>query len=386
MKDYQNMIISRIITGNIMAKKGSTPVKSNAITFEVHSREQIAADIDALLTAYLAAKAHEAGMIHPRYAQLIREMQSLMTAGGKRMRPYLTVSTYEAYGGTNYRAICQVAAAKEMIHFAMLVHDDIIDNDYTRYGTDNVSGRYLKEYQPRTNDESVASHAASSSALLAGDAAISFAYDLISESGFDARLVVRAQKQLSQSIFTVVGGELIDSDSPLYPQIDTDPLVVARHKTSYYSFVGPLMTGAIMANAPEEDLIKLECFGTALGIGFQLADDLLGIFGDEAVTGKSVLSDIREGKRTLLYQLAHEHANDTQKRVLERLYGKHDLTKTEAAQVREAIKSSGAYELCIEKIDAYAASSIEVIRMLGISDSAKQQLETIVTKATKREY
>lgn len=369
-----------------MSKKELAPVKSKTKVVETHSREQIAADVDSHLTAYFAAKAHEADMIHPRYTQLMREMQNLLSAGGKRMRPYLTVSTYEAYGGTNYRAICQVAAAKEMIHFAMLVHDDIIDNDYTRYGTDNVSGRYLKEYQSRTSDESVASHAASSSALLAGDAAISFAYDLIGESGFDATLVVRAQKQLSQSIFTVVGGELIDSDSPLYPQADTDPLVVARHKTSYYSFVGPLMTGAIMANAPEEDLIKLECFGTALGIGFQLADDLLGIFGDEAVTGKSVLSDIREGKRTLLYQLAYEHADDTQKSVLEGLYGKHDLVEAEAAEVRSAIKSSGAYELCVGKIDAYAAASIEVIRTLNISNDAKKQFETIVNKATKREF
>ena len=234
--------------------------------------------------------------------------------GGKLMRPRLAVTAYLGLGGQDSAAIAPVAAAVEVLHTAMLVHDDLLDHDEVRRGRPNVAGA------ARTH------HAA---------------------SGLDDRAVedqVLAAGLLAEGIETTVIGELLDVAASLSSPRDVDALAVAELKTAAYSGSLPLVVGAILAGADEERVAQLDAVGSALGVAFQLTDDELGVFGDPAVTGKSVVSDLREGKRTELLRRAYAMTDESGCAVLDTHVGRPDLDEPGAAAVRDVMVSSGALD------------------------------------------
>jgi len=141
-----------------------------------------------------------------------------------------------------------------------------------------------------------------------------------------------------------------------------------------------------LAGASQNQQDLLEEFGIALGIAFQLADDLLGIFGDPHVTGKSNLGDIREGKQTYLMLQALQLAKPAEKSLLRACLGNPDLTVLQAQQVQEIITSSGAKAACQKVITTYAQQAHEILAQLDIPSSHKQAFQKIITKATERTF
>ena len=117
---------------------------------------------------------------------------------------------------------------------------------------------------------------------------------------------------------------------------------MAELKTAAYSGALPLVVGAVLAGADEGYAAQLGAVGSALGVAFQLTDDELGVFGDPAVTGKSVLSDLREGKRTELLRRTYALADRAGCAVLDAQVGRPDLDEEGASAVREVMVSSGA--------------------------------------------
>ena len=149
---------------------------------------------------------------------------------------------------------------------------------------------------------------------------------------------------LAEGIETTVVGELLDVTAALSSPRDVDALAVAELKTAAYSGSLPLVVGAILAGADDERIAQLDAVGSALGVAFQLTDDELGVFGDPAVTGKSVLSDLREGKRTELLRRAYAMTDATGCAVLDAHVGRPDLDEAGAAAVRDVMVSSGALD------------------------------------------
>ena len=220
------------------------------------------------------------------YERLWKTIKTVAMSGGKRLRPYLLMTSHAAFSGTD--DVLEIATAHELLHISMLMHDDIIDRDTTRHGEPNVAGRYQVIYKPQVTSDDI-DHYANTAALLAGDLLISSAYSLInSSSHLHDSQKTHAIHILHDSIFTVVGGELSDVESSFMSPDLVNPLHVAHYKTAIYSCVNPLLTGAVLAGASEEDQNLLRDFGVNLGIAFQLTDDLLGVFGSSAKTGKSI--------------------------------------------------------------------------------------------------
>jgi len=194
-------------------------------------------------------------------------------------------------------------------------------------------------------------------ALLGGDLAIASAYDLISRAPLPAHHRLACLDLITRAIRTTIAGELLDMYGDLIDPADANSLLVAELKTATYSCVVPLRAGAQMAGADPTMVTHLERLGASLGLSFQLVDDDLGVFGDPAVTGKSVLSDLRSGKRTELLRLGFHQANDAGQAILRASVGNPRLDEEGAERVRAVLIESGARDRALKVARQHARSA-----------------------------
>lgn len=349
-------------------------------------KETVAHESTTILIGYLEQKAKQADNIDAGYHTLVSAMLRLARSGGKRFRPYMISLSYEACGGGDFRDILPVATAQELLHLSMLIHDDIIDRDTLRYGTENIIGQYLRTYDQLTTNKTQQLHLANSAALLAGDLGLSGAYEMILESNLSDTQKIKACKQLGSGIFNMIGGELLDTESALYPIEQTNPAAIAKYKTASYTFVSPLLIGAELAGASLETISLLRQFGESVGIAFQYADDILGIFGDETITGKSNKGDIKEGKRTYLMQRTIELANEDNQKTILRILGNPEATNGDIDTVRFIIEQSAALQRTEQEINSLAESATKILSELQLQPSYHQLFLDVINAATKRSY
>ena len=342
--------------------------------------------VEAYLNDYFTDRLASASAMDPSYARLWRSFQRLFETGGKRIRPYVTMLTYQAYAPLMDAAdVVPAAAAQELLHLAMLVHDDVIDRDRIRYGIANVSGQYDEHYEMMIPDKAERRHYADSAAILAGDLLLSDAYELLARCNVDPRQILQSQRILNDAVFEVVGGELLDTETAFSEREHIRPLDIAKYKTASYSFVSPLTMGAMFAGADESELELLQKLGVAIGSAYQLQDDILGMFGSSASTGKSTVSDLEEGKYTFLIQLFYEHADDIQIRTYEQIAGTPDLSYDQAETARTLLKESGALHALEAYISDICADAKNLIDQLSISTQHKQALHELLNASVRRE-
>ncbi len=347
------------------------------------SYKQVQKDINALIAQHLAARQKLSTQMHKDYGFLWQSILNLYLAGGKRLRPFLFVLAYQAYGGKNYHDILPVAGSVELLHSAMLVHDDVIDRDYVRHGKKNIAGMYLERYAELVNIQTDHDHLANSAAILAGDLLLSDAYQLVINSKISDLDKIRAMKLLGKAVDTTVGGQVLDSEATLFLGSKTDSLLTAKYKTSYYSFTLPLLLGSMLAGANDKSQKDLESIGTSLGIAFQLADDLQGIFGKSSHTGKPDFGDLREGKQTYLLQTTRELATKEQKKVLSSIIGNPKCDKKMSQTVQNIITETGAKTAVEQKIQNYNKQAQLTINKLQIDDKHKKLLVEFTNQAIK---
>lgn len=302
---------------------------------------QVRQKVEVCLEDFFTKQLQQTDTRNTAGTQLWQLLANVTMVGGKRVRPYLVVLAYEGYGGTLNDDVITVGASWELLHQGLLIHDDIIDRDYLRHGQPNVAGQLRKLYRSVDNKND-RDHYANSGALLAGDVAISNVYQLVFASSLADDLKIAVCHIIGQAINAVGVGEMLDTEAVMQPLGTTNSTLIAELKTGSYSFVGPLQTGAILAGVKQTGLQQLHELGTALGIAFQLSDDLLGLFGDEKVTGKPNDSDVHEGKRTALLQYAFAAANKTDQTFITRVVGNAKATTKEVEQFRHIVIKTGA--------------------------------------------
>lgn len=339
---------------------------TNTPTAAANLRTQAVQATDSLALTCFDERIEQAERISDAYATLWRQMKHTYFAGGKRLRPYLA---FVGFGEFN-PAITHVALAQELLHVAMLIHDDIIDRDTVRHGQKNLNGLYLKQYTPYTTPAD-ALHYAHSTALIAGDALISEAYQLLAQSQLPPEVIARLTQRMHQSIFEVVGGELLDTEAGFVADHAHDPLVVYRYKTAGYSFIGPLLSGAICADASSKTMHLLEQYGIAAGIAFQMQDDLLGVFGEETITGKSTLSDLKERKNTSLIE-AHKAAMNGAMTERFNTAFSPGATEAELLELKQDLQDSGAKATTEQLIDTYFQKALEALDALEHTAQANE--------------
>lgn len=342
--------------------------------------------IDVALKSFFKERIHHASHIDGAYGDLWKTASRLSEAGGKRLRPYMALLSYQTFGGDQLEDMISIAAGLELLHLALLIHDDIIDRDYIRYGIANISGTYNDLYKPFIHDKTERQHFSDSAAILAGDLLLFGGHELLLTSKLPSDKVRVAAQIFNDAVFVVAGGQLLDTESAFRPYGSIDALTVARNKTAHYSFVTPLMMGARMAGASDAVCQQLEEFGINVGIGYQLVDDLLGVFGTESITGKSALNDLREGKHTFLIEQFRGHASNAQLKQFEQLFGSESLSEDDAQVLRDLLVESGAQQTVELLIDTYMSTALQILEAMTIDDIYKEQFKTLVHVSLKRVF
>jgi geranylgeranyl diphosphate synthase type I len=159
---------------------------------------------------------------------------------------------------------------------------------------------------------------------------------------------------------------------------------ILLYKSARYTVERPLQIGAALAGAEPADAAVLSCYGTPIGEAFQLRDDVLGVFGDPAVTGKSALIDMRDGKSTLLIALTRERADRPQAAAIDRWYGNPDLTGTDAERLREIIVATGALSAVERMIATRTENAVAALRSTAVADDVRSALEDMARTLSGR--
>jgi len=346
--------------------------------------------------------------VGPDLLPWIDSMTDLL-AGGKRLRPAFCYWGWRAAGGEECPEIYAAAAALELLHASALVHDDVMDASDTRRGKPAVHRQFAA--RPEAGDDLRAAAAfGAGAALLIGDALLGWTDEMFHRSGMPAEMLRRGQPVLDAMRTEVAAGQYLDLVNQATANDSVQSAMrVVTYKTAKYTVERPLHLGAAMAGSPPPDLpgipagpqasaqpgsgphpaasaVARTCteYGLALGIAFQLRDDILGVFGDPSVTGKPVTGDISEGKRTVLVAVAMERASQSQLRVLDRHLGDRQLTEAAAADVRRVITETGALAECETLISASVKEATSALDGAPITGEARAALTELAVLATVR--
>jgi geranylgeranyl diphosphate synthase type II len=317
--------------------------------------------VNEVLSSFLHEQRVAAEAIHSSYGRLYEEIERVVFAGGKRLRPHLVFVGY----GTYDESAAMVAAAHELLHVALLIHDDIIDRDTLRHGQATIHHSYDSvHYAPFLDSQSERHHFSTSAALLAGDLLISSAYELIRRANLSMDTYQKVAQLMSTGVFEVAGGELLDSDSPFIP-CTYAPILFYRYKTTGYSFIAPLLSGVMLSmHTSTEDIERLRTYATNLGIAYQIKDDYLGVFGETTKTGKSTTGDLREGKRTFLIAEFEKVANDEQRQVFGELFGNPHATEEQLIHLKTILKESGAADESVHLENEFSQKALAAVAQI----------------------
>jgi geranylgeranyl diphosphate synthase type I len=272
-----------------------------------------------------------------------------------------------AGGSADDQGVIDAGAALELLHTFALVHDDIMDGSATRRGTDTIHVQFEAGHavdgwrgEARRFGEGVA--------ILVGDLAFVYADQLLAGSP------AAAGRVFTELRIEVNVGQYLDLLGTARGRVDAGTARrISRFKSGKYTVERPLHLGAALAGRLDELAGPLSAYGLPLGEAFQLKDDLLGVFGDDAVTGKPVGEDLREGKPTLLYATAAERASGSDAAALAR-YGAADLDEEGVVALQEVLLSTGAVEEVEASIDHLVAEAVDAVDAAPLTDEARQSL------------
>lgn len=322
--------------------------------------EDVLAEVEQRIGSFFDAALVRAAQHPPRYRELWQELRA-SAAGGKRLRPRLVVSASLHLGDAPREPVVDLATAVELLHTAFLLHDDIIDGDIRRRGALNPVGAFAAAARKAGLAEPASQRWGQSAAILGGDLLLSAALRLTAGLDLDAARRDRLVELVDESIFHAAAGELADVAyaSGLETPTPEDIRSMMIDKTAHYSLELPLRAGAILAGAPDELGDRLDEIGRSLGIVFQMQDDLLGVFGLPAETGKSTLTDLREGKQTMLIAFARGTAEWG---AVDEFFGHDALDEPSAQRLRNALEASGARQRFEDEIRRERDRALRLIR------------------------
>lgn len=282
----------------------------------------------------------------------------------KRIRGSFIYYGYQLLGGKNRKAALDAAKSIELVHTALLMHDDFMDQDDTRRGLPTTHEHFKKVHNnAKWRFGSV--HYGASMAVDVGDIALLAGYEILGRSKFPEKLKMEAQNRMLRGVINTGLGQAYDITlESIGKATEKDIIDLHYAKTGIYTYENPLHTGAILAGANEKDLEILSKYAIPGGIAFQLQDDILGLYGDPEKTGKPAHSDLRQGKMTLLVIYALKHGNEKQTKRLRQIWGKRDITEKEATEARKIVVDTGSLDYSRKVSVKWAKKAQEAIPLM----------------------
>jgi geranylgeranyl diphosphate synthase type I len=334
---------------------GSTTRRSGRPAFSasasVPALEVVSGPVSALLDRFLAERVAELADLDPALEGVGCEVVELVRAGGKRLRPAFVYWGYRATGAPHHDGLLAPAAAVELLHTFALIHDDVMDRSAERRGRPAVH-EALAHAHRREGLCGDPRWFGVGGAILAGDLAFVWADQILDGADLPGDAVERARVVFNELRVEVMAGQFLDLRlAGLASASEHDSRRVALLKSGRYTVTRPLQLGAAIGGTNPVLHETLAVFGDAIGLAFQLRDDVLGLFGDPSATGKGALEDLREGKRTVLMLRAFELAGATERATLEAALGNRALDERDAERVRTIVVDCGALDAVEQLLD-----------------------------------
>lgn len=302
---------------------------------------------DLEFASFFEKELESVAKINPTATELLEHLRDLCLGGGKRLRPFLAYLGYYLVKGDLddeiNPEIIKLGIALELFQTIALVHDDIIDEATHRRGLPTIQTTYESKLAGKFAHYK---HLALSSSILAGDVAYSLSNKAFSKVKMENKDQLEGYfwRMQTEVCYGQVDDTLGVGLAELKMLSRETVLNMLDYKSGRYSIEKPLLLGAILAGKNPEELDNLSTAGIKLGIAFQLADDILGIFGDEKVTGKSSGGDLVEGKRTLLLLETYNALSNSDQNTLNNILNSDKINGLELAWFREKCKQTGVYD------------------------------------------
>ncbi len=296
----------------------------------------------------------------PDFELVTEAIGHLLDAGGKRIRPTLTLLTGRLYPA-HLDKVVSLAAAVEMLHTATLVHDDVVDGSLLRRGSPTLNA-----------------HWSPNATILTGDYLFARAADLAAQTNH-----VRVMQIFARTLMAISSGELRQLFGAAgYHQTREDYFKRIYAKTASMFELATEATGVLLG-APEAEIGALRRFGHDLGIAFQIMDDVLDFIGDASQVGKPVANDLRQGIVTLpVIDYLDAHPHDLRVDELLRSDQRHDDA---VLPIVAEVRASGAVDRAVEEARAYVRSSQAALRILP-DNEARQSMIDVADYVVARSY
>jgi len=308
---------------------------------------------------------------------LIEHVRQLTLTGGKRSRPYLAYLAYSSEGGMSVREIIDILVGLELFHVFALVHDDIIDKAPRRHGVDTLHNHVSSLYALPDD------HYAHSQAILAGDLLFSFAKEAIDIST-PAKARPDINKLFYQMVDEVVIGQMLDVAMTKKESVTSEQLREKTElKSARYSFVQPMRIGAALAGNEAASTEFYKKFGYALGMAFQIQDDMLDIVGDTKYTGKTNMLDVESGQHTYFTQYIFDKGTVPQKDTLKKHFGKN-ITQDDKNKLSILFYESGAIAEGKKAIADFFNDALGMVEKAKWNDVYKKTWHAFITLMNKR--
>jgi len=308
--------------------------------------------------------------ISPLLFQCVKEF---ILRKGKRVRPVLFSAGYLGFAAKPAAGLYKSALSMELLHDFMLIHDDIIDKSPLRRGKPSMHSMldaHLKKYKN-------VKFSGQDLAIVTADVIYAIAVKAFLSIKERADRKEKALKNFVEAAMYTGSGEFIELMSGVksIKRISKkDIYKIYDYKTSRYTFSTPLTAGATLGAAPQKEVDKLFKFGIYLGRAFQIKDDILGMFGDEAKIGKSTLCDLQEAKKTLLIYQAYKNSQDKDKLAIRKLFTKKTITQQDLLKARKIIENSGALDYAKKEISRLKKTAKSLMKNSKIKKEYKNLL------------
>ncbi|MFC4035854.1 polyprenyl synthetase family protein [Streptomyces polygonati] len=347
---------------------------------QTRERAALTARVEKELTAFIEEETALLLAIDPQLAPLAEQLGKA-TAEGKRLRAAFCYWGWRSAGQPDCDEMVRAAAAMELVHAAAVVHDDIIDASTVRRGAPTAHIALRQPLAGRSGRQA----GGQALAMLAGDLLMSWAGQLFTSSGLPAAYLARARPVWAILARELVAGEALEILRTGAPPDTVGSLKIIRYKTAKYTVEHPLHIGGRLGGASPALMEKFSAYGLPLGEAFQLRDDLLGVFGDPAATGKSNLDDLVGHKPTALLALAWPLAAPAQRRELRALLGRRTLDQDGLRRVRDILRATGAVDRVEGLIADRVRAATTALDRPGLPPAAADALTELTGSAVRRQ-
>ena len=342
--------------------------------------KNIRTNIDKSLASFLVTvqKEYKLHLVSPLLFESIREFS---LREGKRLRPLLLILTFKAYSPSNKpisKKLYNASTCMEFLHNFMLIHDDIIDRSDLRRGRPTMH-KILAHTVKTDNPDKLGIDLG----IIAGDIVYALAIDAFLSIDAPLDRKERALKYFIQTAAFTAMGEFIDTVKGVENIKDVseeDVYLNYTLKTARYTFDCPMVTGAILAGASNQEIKRISQCGILIGQAFQIQDDIIGMFETEANIGKSILSDLAEGKKTILTIHAYQHLKGAKQAAFLKIFNKKTKTLADLEAVKKILVDAGSLNYALAALETRLKKAQKILDTLHMNATYKKVIYDALMK------